>query len=164
MRVAPLIEHGAAHAVVEAICDAVESRGRTAAIAVADAHGELIAFLRMDGALLGSGTLAANKAFTAARLARPTRVLGETLRAKGADVAYYGDPRYVGFGGGLPVRIDGVVAGAVAVSGLSDDEDEALAGMPRSDASKRRRHRDRACRRPRSNGMRGISSRTRACP
>jgi len=59
MRVAPLIEHGAAHAVVEAICDAVESRGRTAAIAVADAHGELIAFLRMDGALLGSGTLAA---------------------------------------------------------------------------------------------------------
>jgi glc operon protein GlcG len=113
MRVAPLIEHGAAHAVVEAICDAVESRGRTAAIAVADAHGELIAFLRLDGA----------------RLARPTRVLGETLRAKGADVAYYGDPRYVGFGGGLPVRIDGVVAGAVAVSGLSDDEDEALAGM-----------------------------------
>ena len=63
----------------------------------------------------------------AARLARPTRVLGETLRTKGADVAYYGDPRYVGFGGGLPVRIDGVVAGAVAVSGLSDEDDEALA-------------------------------------
>jgi len=56
-------------------------------------------------------------------------VLGETLHAKGADVAYYGDPRYVGFGGGLPVRIDGAVAGAVAVSGLSDDEDEALAAM-----------------------------------
>ena len=129
MRVAPLIEHRAALAVVETIRETVDARGKTAAIAVADAHGELIAFLRMDGALLGSGTLAANKAFTAARLARPTRVLGETLRAKGADVAYYGDPRYVGFGGGLPVRIDGVVAGAVAVSGLSDDEDEALAAM-----------------------------------
>jgi glc operon protein GlcG len=51
------------------------------------------------------------------------------LRAKGADAAFYGDPRYVGFGGGLPVRIDGVVAGAVAVSGLSDDEDEALAAL-----------------------------------
>ena len=129
MRVAPLIEHRAALADRLDDREAVDARGKTAAIAVADAHGELIAFLRMDGALLGSGTLAANKAFTAARLARPTRVLGETLRAKGADVAYYGDPRYVGFGGGLPVRIDGVVAGAVAVSGLSDDEDEALAGM-----------------------------------
>ena len=85
--------------------------------------------MRCDGALLGSGTLAINKAFTAARLDRPTRVLGEALRAKGADVAFYGDPRYVGFGGGLPVRLDGRVAGGVAVSGLSDDEDEALAGL-----------------------------------
>jgi glc operon protein GlcG len=89
----------------------------------------LIAFVRCDGALLSSGPLAINKAFTAARLARPTRVLGETLRAKGTDVAFYGDARYVGFGGGLPVRIDGVVAGAVAVSGLSDEEDDALAAM-----------------------------------
>lgn len=126
---APLIAHEAALAVLAAIREAIEARGKTAAIAVADAHGELIAFVRCDGALLGSGPLAANKAFTAARLARPTRVLGETLRAKGADVAFYGDPRYVGFGGGMPVRIDGVVAGAVAVSGLSDDEDEALAAM-----------------------------------
>ncbi len=114
---------------LETIRQAVEGRGKHAAIAIADAHGELIAFLRCDGALLSSGTLAVNKAFTAARLNRPTRVLGETLRAKGTDVAFYGDSRYVGFGGGLPVRIDGVVAGAVAVSGLSDEEDEALAAM-----------------------------------
>jgi glc operon protein GlcG len=129
MRTAPVLEHRAALAALEAIRVAVEARARTAAIAIADAHGELIAFVRCDGALLSSGTLAANKAFTAARLDRPTRVLGETLRAKGTDVAFYGDPRYVGFGGGLPVHIGGVVAGAVAVSGLSDDEDEALAAM-----------------------------------
>ena len=116
-------------AALDAIRQAVEARGKAAAIAVADAHGELIAFVRCDGVLLGSGPLAINKAYTAARLARPTRVLGETLRAKGTDVAFYGDPRYVGFGGGLPVRVDGVVAGAVAVSGLSDEEDEALAAM-----------------------------------
>ena len=128
-RPVPQLGHDAALAAVEAIRQAIEARGKTAAIAVADAHGELIAFIRCDGALLSSGPLAANKAYTAARLARPTRVLGETLRAKGTDVAFYGDPRYVGFGGGLPVWIAGVVAGAVAVSGLSDEEDDALAAL-----------------------------------
>lgn len=129
MRTVPVLEHREALAALDTIRRAVEARGKTAAIAIADAHGELIAFVRCDGSLLSSGTLAANKAFTAARLARPTRVLGETLRAKGTDVAFYGDPRHVGFGGGMPVRIGGVVAGAVAVSGLSDEEDEALAAL-----------------------------------
>src|SRR5690349_13718645 len=103
MRTRPVLDHRDAIGALEAIRAAIEARGRSAAIAVADAHGETIAFVRLDGALLSSGTLAINKAFTAARLARPTRVLGETLRAKGTDVAFYGDPRYVGFGGGLPV-------------------------------------------------------------
>jgi glc operon protein GlcG len=129
VRVAPVLAHRDVVAALDAIRKSVEDRGRTAAIAIADAHGELLAFVRCDGALLSSGMLAINKAFTAARLDRPTRVLGETLRARGTDVAYYGDPRYVGFGGGLPVRIGGAVAGAVAVSGLSDEEDEALAAM-----------------------------------
>ena len=124
-----VLEHRDAVAALEAVRTAIEARGKSAAIAIADAHGELLAFLRCDGASLGSGTLAANKAFTAARLDRPTRVLGDTLRAKGTDVAFYGDLRYCGLGGGLPVRFDGVVAGAVAVSGLSDDEDEALAAI-----------------------------------
>jgi glc operon protein GlcG len=124
-----VLEHRVALAALEAIRAEIEARGKTAAIAIADAHGELIAFVRCDGALLSSGLLAANKAFTAARLDRPTRVLGETLRARGTDVAFYGDVRYVGFGGGLPVRIDGAVVGAVAVSGLSDAEDEALAAL-----------------------------------
>jgi glc operon protein GlcG len=45
----------------------------------------------------------------------------------GFDIRNYGDPRYIGWGGGLPVIIDGMVAGAVAVSGLSSEEDEELA-------------------------------------
>ena len=125
----PVLAHRDVIAALEAIRGAVEAKGRTAAIAIADAHGELLAFVRCDGVLIASGALAINKAFTAARLDRPTRVLGETLRARGTDVAFYGDARYVGFGGGLPVHINGVVAGAVAVSGLSDDEDEALAAL-----------------------------------
>ena len=44
-------------------------------------------------------------------------------------MAYYGDPRYVGWGGGVPVLVEGQVVGAVAVSGLSQEEDAELAGM-----------------------------------
>jgi glc operon protein GlcG len=129
VRATPELSHRDVLAALEIVRREVEAKARAAAIAIADAHGELIAFARCDGALIASGTLAVNKAFTAARLARPTRLLGETLRAKGTDIAFYGDARYVGFPGGLPVRIDGVVAGAVAVSGLSDDEDETLAAL-----------------------------------
>jgi glc operon protein GlcG len=127
--VTPVLSHRDVLAALEIVRRAVEAKARAAALAIADAHGELIAFARCDGALIASGTLAVNKAFTAARLGRPTRLLGETIRAKGTDIAFYGDARYVGFPGGLPVRIDGVVVGAVAVSGLSDDEDETLAGL-----------------------------------
>ena len=127
MRTQPVLEHAAVASAIDEIRRTLEQRGKAAVIAIADAHGELIGLLRMDGALLSSTTLAINKAFTAARLARPTRQLGATLRERGTDVAFYGDARYVGFGGGLPVRVGDVVVGAVAVSGLSDDEDEALA-------------------------------------
>ena len=129
MRSVPVIDHRAALEALAAIREAVERERKTAAIAIVDAHGELVAFARLDGTLLSSGPLAANKAYTAARLNRPSRVLGETLRARGADVAFYGDPRYVGFGGGMPVVRDGVVVGGVGVSGLTDAEDEALAGL-----------------------------------
>jgi len=47
----------------------------------------------------------------------------------GFDIAYYGNPRFVGFAGGLPVIVDGVTLGAVAVSGLTQDEDEDLARL-----------------------------------
>jgi uncharacterized protein GlcG (DUF336 family) len=45
------------------------------------------------------------------------------------DIAYYGDSRFVGWGGGIPLWKDGVVAGAVAVSGLSSGEDIELATL-----------------------------------
>jgi glc operon protein GlcG len=44
-------------------------------------------------------------------------------------MAYYGDPRYVGWGGGVPVVVAGTVVGAIAVSGLSQEEDMELAEM-----------------------------------
>jgi len=100
-------------------------------VAVSDCRGELIAFARMDAAPMSSIVIAMNKAWTAARTGKPTQEIGEKVRdpQKGHDIAYYGDPRFVGWGGGVPVWKDGEVAGAVAVSGLSSKEDAGLASL-----------------------------------
>lgn len=105
--------------------------GRAAVIAVADAHGELVSLVRLDGAPPASIPIAANKAWTAARERRPTREIGQAARdaETGFDMGYYGDPRYVGWGGGVPVVIDGAVVGSVAVSGLPETEDMELAAI-----------------------------------
>lgn len=129
MRLQPTLGHNEVIAAVNAIRTELHEMGRTAVIAVADAHGELVALLRLDDAPLSSIAVASNKAFTAARLRRPTREVGAQLRERGTDIAFYGDSRYLGFGGGVPIHVDGVVVGGIAVSGLSDAEDEALATM-----------------------------------
>ena len=117
--------HVEAQRAIEAIKTELLRRGKAAVIAVADAHGELIGLLRLDGAPLPSILIATNKAWTAARERKPTRELGQSARDPqiGFDLAYFGDPRYIGWGGGVPVIIDGAVVGAVAVSGLPELED-----------------------------------------
>ena len=102
---------------------------KAAVIAVADCRGELIALVRMDGAPVASVVIATNKAWTAARAGKSTQEVGEKVRhpERGHDISYYGDPKFVGWGGGIPVMKNGEVAGAVAVSGLSSKEDADLA-------------------------------------
>ena len=116
---------------VEVIRAETEKRGKSAVIAVVDSRGELISLLRMDGAAFSSVNVATNKAFTAARLTRPSSLIGRNARhpETGFNISYYSDPRYIGFSGGLPVIIDGQTVGAVAVSGLTEAEDEELAEL-----------------------------------
>ena len=114
---------------IEAIRGELGRRGEAAVIAVADAQGELIALLRLDGAPLASILIAANKAWTAARERRPTGEIGQAARDPntGFDIGNFGDPRYTGWGGGVPVTIDGSVVGSVAVSGLPEGADVEMA-------------------------------------
>jgi glc operon protein GlcG len=116
---------------IDVIREELMERNKAAVIAVADAHGELIMLLRMDGARLPSIQIAANKAWTAAREQKPTRQLGQEARdpVDGFDLAYFGDARYIGWGGGLPVVIEGQMVGAVAVSGLPELEDMEVAEL-----------------------------------
>jgi glc operon protein GlcG len=100
-----------------------------AAVAVVDAHGELIAFLRTDSCRMPCITVAINKAYTAARERIESQKFGAEARERGFPLTNYGELRYVTWGGGVPVRSGGEVVGAVGVSGLSEEEDVELAAL-----------------------------------
>jgi glc operon protein GlcG len=123
--------------VVDTIAEELSARQLGAAVAVVDSHGELVAFLRSDGCPLASINNAVNKAFTAAREGVPSRAIGESSREEGFPLTNFGDPRYIGWGGGLPIVRGGAVIGAVGVSGLTEEEDIDLAqtGLDRLDVT-----------------------------
>jgi glc operon protein GlcG len=100
-----------------------------AAVAVVDEYGELIAFLRTDGCKLPSINIAINKAFTAAREGVETRAIGDASRHENFPMTNFGDLRYTAWGGGVPIKHQGKVIGAVGVSGLPEEEDMKLARM-----------------------------------
>lgn len=125
------IDYAEARLVVETLHSEIARRGKAAVIAVCDPHGDLIALARMDGAPLSSITIAINKAYSAARERKPSKEIGTASRhpEKGFDIGYFGDPKFTGWGGGVPVRRNGRVVGAIAVSGLPQVEDIELAEM-----------------------------------
>ena len=125
------IEYAEARRAIDAIYDEALKRGKAGVIAVCDAHGDLIAFARMDGAPLSSIAIAMNKAYSAARERKPSKEIGNAARhpEKGFEIAYFGDARFTGWGGGVPVWKDGRVVGAIAISGLPQAEDMELAEM-----------------------------------
>lgn len=125
------IDYAEARAAIDTICSEARKRGKAGVIAVCDAHGELIAFARMDGAPLSSITIAMNKAYSAARERKASKEIGNAARhpEKGFEIDYFGDARFTGWGGGLPVWKGGRVAGAIAVSGLPQAEDMELAEL-----------------------------------
>jgi len=129
VRTIQTIDYAEAKKIVDAVVERALQLEKAVVVAVADSHGELVALARMDGARLPSIRVATNKAWTAVREQKPTREIGDKSRdpQKGFDIAYYGDPQFVGWGGGIPLLKNGEVIGAVGVSGLSSAEDVSLA-------------------------------------
>jgi glc operon protein GlcG len=108
---------------VEACRAELKRRGKSAVIVVSDGNGELLALWRADGCNEPTVVIAQNKAYTAARSRTPSGDLGRHAQAGGFPLQYLGDSRYVGWDGGAPVIHQDECLGAVAVSGLSGDED-----------------------------------------
>jgi uncharacterized protein GlcG (DUF336 family) len=112
----------------QAIVDSVvrEASGPVS-VFVADSHGELIAAATMDGAAHDTRLNAQRKAYTAARSDVPsTGELADKVRGDAAELASF-DPFFSFFRGGLAVFEEGRRVGAVGVSGLPGEQDEALA-------------------------------------
>ena len=107
--------------------DVVESASGPVSVYVADDRGELVAAATMDGAAPDTRLNAERKAYTAARSdAETTSALAEKVRDDPAELASF-DPKFIFFKGGVAAFENGRRVGAVGVSGLPGDEDEALA-------------------------------------
>jgi glc operon protein GlcG len=112
----------------QAIVDAVvrEAPGPVS-VFVADDHGELVAAATMDGAAPDTRINAQRKAYTAARSDVPsTGELAAKVRDDAAELASF-DPFFTFFRGGVAAFENGRRVGAVGVSGLPSEQDEALA-------------------------------------
>jgi uncharacterized protein GlcG (DUF336 family) len=121
------------YAVAELVADACRAEAQRLAIPMAvatvDAEGGLQSFSRMDGTLPVSTELAVSKAYTAALLRMPTHELGKLAQPGqplyGIETSHNG--KIVLFGGGFPLSLDGVVAGAIGISGGTVEEDMQVA-------------------------------------
>ena len=98
-------------------------------IAVVDEGGNLVAHVRMDGAWLGSIDISINKAFTSRAFDISTKDLAEHSQSGGQFFGIHvsNRGRIMIFAGGIPLRQDGKVIGAVGVSGGSGEQDHAVA-------------------------------------
>ncbi|MEO5966464.1 MAG: heme-binding protein [Candidatus Limnocylindrales bacterium] len=119
-------------ATAHALADRVETRaselGVAVSLCVVDAGGNLVLHVRMDGTVLAAVDIAERKAYTAVALGRPTMEIAEDVLPGGPmfGFASIDGGRYAVFGGGIPFRIDGVIAGAIGVSGALTAQDIAI--------------------------------------
>jgi uncharacterized protein GlcG (DUF336 family) len=118
-----------ARRVIAAGEDRARDIGQPQNIAVVDAGGHLVSHIRMDGAWIGSVDIAINKAFTARAFDLPTAELAEDSQPGGQ---FYGiqesnKGRIMIFAGGIPLKRDGQVVGAVGVSGGDGEQDATVA-------------------------------------
>jgi len=94
-------------------------------VAVVDTGGNLVAYVRMDGAWIGSIDIAINKAFTARAFDMSTEDLSAMSQSGKPLFGIHAtnDERIVIFGGGAPIKHGGIVIGAVGVSGGTVEQD-----------------------------------------
>jgi uncharacterized protein GlcG (DUF336 family) len=103
--------------------------GQPMNIAIADAGGNIVSHVRMDGAWIGSIDISQKKAYTSRAFDISTKDLAAHSQSGGQFFGIHAsnDGKIMIFAGGIPLRKDGKVVGAIGVSGGSGDQDHAVA-------------------------------------
>jgi glc operon protein GlcG len=124
IRTRRIVDDTGSSAVIDAAERYARERGHRVVIAVVDPHGELIELRRTPGAQIASSRVAVDKARTAAIFVRPSREMEEQVtNGRLGALALHGASALTG---GIPLRVDGEVVGAIGTSGETPDEDEAI--------------------------------------
>ena len=129
VRLQQTLTYAGARAVVDAAAARSGALDVPTNIAVVDMAGALLAFARLDGAPLLSGSIAQDKAYTVAAFnGVPTHAWFGLIEAEPAlrEGIVHRD-RLVIFAGGVPVTVDGALVGAVGVSGGTAEQDRQIA-------------------------------------
>ncbi len=122
----------AGQAALQAALAKAREIGSPSSVAVLDSGRELLAFARMDGALLASAEISQAKAYTARSLNCATKDVDVATQPGGPlfglQTSHLAAGRsLVTFGGGTPITLDGAIVGAIGVAGGSPDQDHEIA-------------------------------------
>jgi glc operon protein GlcG len=115
-------------AALDAVVAAARAAGFVVAAAVVDAHGDVVAARRMDGARPRWMRASLRKAYSAAVMDRDTDAFHEEIVQRHLQIAYYGDPMLTALPGGIVVcGTDGATVAGIGVTGKTDGRDAELA-------------------------------------
>jgi glc operon protein GlcG len=112
-----------AEAVIHAAVSEAKRRNWKMNVAVTDSGGNLVAFQRMDGAMLASIQIAEHKARAAATFRRPTKVFEDGIQLMHLNYLLAFDG-VIASRGGIPLIEQGAIIGAIGCSGGTDSQDE----------------------------------------
>jgi len=112
-----------AQAVIHSAVAEAKKRNWKMNIAVTDSGGNLIAFQRMDGAMLASIQIAEHKARAAATFRRPTKIFEDGVQLMHLNYLLAFDG-IIASRGGIPLIEQGAIIGAIGCSGGTDSQDE----------------------------------------
>lgn len=129
MRTVQTLDLRSAQIIAKAAFDLSVSEGVAQNIAIVDAWGLLLVFLRMDGAKVIAGPIAINKAFTAAAAQAHTDAIASRTQPgeAGYMIQTQLEGRFTTLGGGVPIMSAGEVIGGIGVSGGSVAQDVQIA-------------------------------------
>ena len=107
--------------------DEARKGNRKMAVAVVDTGGTLVYYEKMDNTQTGSADIAIEKARTAVRFKRPSKMFQDTVAGGGSGLRVLRVPGAIPLEGGIPLMMDGQIVGAIGVSGDSGDHDSICA-------------------------------------